>query len=414
MTGFEAAVKSASTVFPVTFLPMGKSIFIISGEESGDMHGAALMEALKKLDPGIKVGGMGGRKMKEAGLIGLDSRELSVVGIVEVLEKLPGILRAFKELKRRLAGERPDAVVLIDFPDFNLKFAAFAKKLGIPVIYYISPQVWAWRKGRIKKIARLVDKMLVVFPFEAPLYEKEGVDVEYVGHPLADSVQCGLTQKEARSELGIPEKGIAIALLPGSRTGEVKRILGPMLKAGELVEKGLNERIKFILPAAESIDPPLIEGYLKGSNLDVTVVRGKTYKALRAADAAVVASGTATLETALIGTPMVIVYRVSYISYGIGKIVLGNINIGLPNIVAGRKVVPELIQNGMNPANIAGTVISILRDNGKREAMLKGFVEIRGSLGTVGASKKAASVIMGVIGATAAKTSSSQPLQNKL
>lgn len=378
--------------------PMDKSIFIISGEESGDMHGAALIEALKKLDPGIRVGGMGGVRMREAGLTGLDSRELSVVGIVEVIEKLPGILRALKELKRRLKAERPDAVVLIDFPDFNLKIAAHAKKLDIPVIYYISPQVWAWRKGRIKKIARLIDKMLVVFPFELALYEKAGVDVEYVGHPLAERVKCGLTQKEARSLLRVPEDGRIIALLPGSRTGEVRRILGPLVRAGELIEKGLNEKVRFVIPAAVSIDRALIEGHIKGSNLDVMIVRGKMYEALRAADIAVVASGTATLETALIGTPMVIVYRVSYLSYRIGKVVLGDISIGLPNIVAGRKFIPELIQDGMDPANIADTVIGILRDNGKREAMSMGFHDIRESLGGAGASKKAASAILNVIG----------------
>jgi len=384
---------------------MDKSIFIISGEESGDMHGAALIDALKKLDPGIRVGGMGGARMREAGLVGLDSRELSVVGIVEVLEKLPGILRALKELKRRLAAERPGAVVLIDFPDFNLKIAACAKKLNIPVIYYISPQVWAWRKGRIKKIARLVDKMLVVFPFEVPLYEKAGVDVEYVGHPLAERVKCGLTRKEARGLLGVPENGTVIALLPGSRTGEVTRILGPLVKAGELIGKGLNEKIRFIIPAAESIDRALIEGHLKRSGLDVTIVRGKMYEALRAADAAAVASGTATLETALIGTPMVIVYRVSYLSYRIGKIVLGEISIGLPNIVAGRKFIPELIQDGMAPENIADTVIGILRDNGKRDEMSRGFRDIRESLGSEGASQRAASAILKVIGERAAKTS---------
>ncbi len=374
---------------------MGKSIFIISGEESGDLHGAALITALKKLDPGLKVAGMGGLKMAQAGLAGLDSRALSVVGIVEVLEKLPGILRAFRELKRRLTSGRFDAVVLIDFPDFNLRFARFAKGLGIPVIYYISPQVWAWRKGRVRKIARLVDKMLVVFPFEVPLYERAGVDVEYVGHPLVDLVRCDLTKEEARRDLGGPEKGVYIALLPGSRTGEVKRTLPSMLRAGELIEKEVGGKVKFLLPAAESISDAFIEENLK-PGLDVQVVRGKMYGALRAADAAIVTSGTATLEAALIGTPMVIVYRMTYLSYGIAKMAVGKINIGLPNIVAGKTIVPELIQREANPVNISEAVLSVLKDDKKREAMARGFKEIRESF-TAGASSRAASAILRVI-----------------
>ena len=382
---------------------MARSLFIISGEESGDMHGAALMEALKRLAPDMRFGGMGGARMREAGLIGLDSRELSVVGLVEVAEKLPAILRAYAGLKRRLKSERPDAVVLIDFPDFNLRFASVARRLGIPVIYYISPQVWAWRKGRVKKIARLVDRMLVVFPFEVPIYEKAGVPVEYVGHPLAGRVWSKAAREEARRELGIPEEGAVVALLPGSRTGEVRRILGPLLKAGEIIEKRLGEKVRFVLPAADSIDLPLIDGFLRESALSVTVVRGRMHQALRAADAAAVASGTATLETALAGTPMVIVYRVSYVSYRIGKMILGNISIGLPNIVAGRKVVPELIQDAMSPEGVAAEVVSILKDGAKREAMLRGFDEIRESLGRGDASARAASAILDALDKTTAR-----------
>ena len=389
---------------------MARSLFIISGEESGDMHGAALMEALKRLAPDMRFGGMGGARMREAGLIGLDSRELSVVGLVEVAEKLPAILRAYAGLKRRLKSERPDAVVLIDFPDFNLRFASVARRLGIPVIYYISPQVWAWRKGRVKKIARLVDRMLVVFPFEVPIYEKAGVPVEYVGHPLAGRVWSKAAREEARRELGIPEEGTVVALLPGSRTGEVRRILGPLLKAGEIIEKRLGEKVRFVLPAADSIDLPLIDGFLRESALSVTVVRGRMHQALRAADAAAVASGTATLETALAGTPMVIVYRVSYVSYRIGKMILGNISIGLPNIVAGRKVVPELIQDAMSPEGVAAEVVSILKDGAKREAMLRGFDEIRESLGRGDASARAASAILDALDKTTAR--SARPRRN--
>ncbi|MBI5643300.1 MAG: lipid-A-disaccharide synthase [Deltaproteobacteria bacterium] len=378
---------------------MIKKVFIISGEESGDLHGGTLITALKKLVPSLEVGGMGGEKMRKAGLKGPDSKEVSVVGVVEVIEKLPKILKTFRELKKTLADGGFDCVVLIDFPDFNLRFAKEAKKLGVPVIYYISPQVWAWRKGRVKEIARLVDKMLVVFPFETGIYKEAGVDVEYVGHPLADITECGLTREGARKALGIESRGTVISLLPGSRTGEVKRLLGAMLKAGEIMEKGLGAKDKplFILPAANSIDDSLINEFTKKTAVEVMVVRGAMYSALRASDAAVVASGTATLETALIGTPMAIIYKMSPVSYGIAKALVGVKNVGLPNIVAGRRVVPELIQGQATPEGIAAEILGILNDGKKRAAIIKGYKEIKRSLGVKGAADKAAKAIYRVI-----------------
>src|SRR3972149_4664625 len=281
---------------------MSKSVFIVSGEESGDLHGSSLIKALKELVPGREVGGMGGRRMREAGQKGLDSSDHSVVGIVEVIEKSPGILKACRGLKKRLKEARPDPVVLIDFPDFNLRLAREAKKLGIPVVYYISPQVWAWRKGRIKKIALLVDKMLVVFPFEVDLYRKEGVDVEYVGHPLSDVVECPLSKDEARKAVGVGADSIVVSLLPGSRTAEGRRHLPAMLGAAVLIEKGINASVDFLLPAAHSIDDTLLAGLIGDSRLGVKVLRERLYTALRASAAAVVPSGPAAPETALVGT----------------------------------------------------------------------------------------------------------------
>lgn len=372
-----------------------KSIFIVSGEESGDLHGAALIKSLKRLFPGLYVTGMGGQRMKQAGMVGLDSKEVSVVGIVEVLGRLFTILRSLKTLKGQLGKEKFDAVVLIDFPDFNLRIAKEAKRLGIPVIYYISPQVWAWRKGRLKDIARLVDKMLVVFPFEVFLYRKAKVDVEYVGHPLADTAQCPFTKEEARELLGLKDDDKVIALLPGSRTGEVKRLLGPMVEGAKLIDRKINRPI-FLLPAANSIDDALISGYIKGSGVDIRVVRDKMYTALRASDASVVASGTATLETALIGTPMVLVYKMSPVSYGIARALINLKYAGLPNIVAGRAVVPELLQGKVTAGNIASEVLSIM-DGAKREDMLRGFEEIRKNLGRGGAAEKAALAIYNMV-----------------
>ena len=374
---------------------MDKSILIVSGEESGDLHGAALIRSLKKLIPGLNVAGMGGWRMKEEGMVGLDSKEVSVVGVVEVLSRLPKILKSMGALKRQMRGERFDAVVLIDFPDFNLNIAKEAQRLGIPVIYYISPQVWAWRKGRIGKIARLVNRMLVVFPFEYYIYKKAGVDVEYVGHPLADTAQCSLTQAQARALLGLNGRDKVIALLPGSRSGEVKRLLPSMVEAANIISRSVRGAV-FLLPAARSVDETLLTGPLKGAQADIRVVRGKMYAALRASDASVVDSGTATLETALIGTPMVIVYRMAPVSYAIAKTMVKLKHVGLPNIVAEREVVPELLQGNATPERIAGEVLSML-EGPKREAVLKGYEEIRKNLGRGGAASKAARSIYNLI-----------------
>lgn len=376
---------------------MGKTVFIISGEESGDLHGASLIHALKKIDPSLSVHGMGGVRMREAGLVGPDSREVSVVGVVEVLEKLPTLWKTFQKIKSGLAAERPDALVLIDFPDFNLRVAKEAKKLGIPVIYYISPQVWAWRKGRIGKIAELVDRMLVVFPFEVAIYKAAGVDVEYVGHPLSDTVVCPLTRQEARAALGLSDEGPVISILPGSRTGEVRRLLSTMLKAAEQIQKRLVEKPVFLLPAAGSIDDKVLAGFLKETFAEVRVIRGAMYTALRASDAAIVASGTATLETALIGTPMAIVYKMAALSYGIARLLVDVEFVGLPNIVAGRKVVPELIQEKATPESISSEIIDIVLDAGATERIMQGYAEVKEKLGAGGAADKAALAIFDLI-----------------
>jgi len=356
------------------------------------LHGASLIKELRGLVPGLEVCGMGGHRMREAGLNGLDSAKVSVVGIVEVLEKSPKIMATLSALKKRLRTERFDAAVFIDFPDFNLRLAKVARARGIPVIYYISPQVWAWRKGRIKKIARLVDKMLVILPFEEEIYRKAGVDVEYVGHPLSDTAGSPLTKPEARKALGLPVKGPVVALLPGSRSAEIGRHLPVMLAAADRIQQGLGVNTGFIIPAARSADPGAINEAGKISRLNVTVVSGKMHEALRAADAAIVASGTATLETAIIGTPMVIIYKMSGLSYGIGRALISVEHIGLPNIIAGERVVAELIQDEATAGNISAEILSILKDSKKRKDIIKKFADIRVLLGKGGAQKAARAV----------------------
>ncbi|MBI5599419.1 MAG: lipid-A-disaccharide synthase [Deltaproteobacteria bacterium] len=361
---------------------MGKNILMISGEASGDLHGSSLIRALKRLAPSVSIKGMGGEKMMGEGLTGIDSTRLSVVGIVEVFSKFAGIIKAFSRLKRLLNDEKFDCVVLIDYPDFNLRFAAEAKKKGVPVVYYISPQVWAWRKKRIYRIARLVDRMLVVFPFEEPIYREAGVQVEYIGHPLTTEAVCAVTKEEARQELGVAPDKTTVAILPGSRTEEIKRHIRPMLDAVALVSERLGggKSVEALLPASSGIEDGFLGELLKGSRVTVKVVRKKTYTALRASDAAVVSSGTATLETALIGTPMVIAYILSPISYFLARMLVGVKFIGLPNIVAGRSVVPELIQKDATAENIARELLDILKNPSRRKAILQGYEEIKRGL----------------------------------
>lgn len=361
------------------------------------------MAELKKLSPDVSFSGMGGPLMHKEGLAGLDSSGIAVVGIIEVAKKLGAIKKAFKRLKEMLHQGAFDCVVLVDYPDFNLRFAKEARKLGVPIVYYISPQVWAWRKKRVYKIADLVDKMLVVFPFEEELYKKAGVDVEYVGHPLTEKAVCPLSKEEAAGKLGINEADSrpTVAILPGSRTEEIQRHLKPMIEAVEATQKRLNTRLNVLLPAARSLDEETLRDAIKGSAADITIIRNDTYSALRASDAALVASGTATLETALLGTPMVIIYKLSAPTYFIGKRLIGIKNVGLPNIVAGKTIVPELIRDNATPEKISDKLFDLLQNKDKRVAMQNEFKKIQQTLGEGSAAGRAALAIGRVIGCEA-------------
>jgi lipid-A-disaccharide synthase len=377
-----------------------KRILIISGEASGDIHGAALIEELKELIPSLKIFGMGGPRMREAGQEGFDVGDLAVVGVAEVVGKLPAILRRFKELKEILDRERIDGVILIDYPDFNLRFAKEAKKRGIPVIYYISPQVWAWRKGRVKKIARLVDKMLVVFPFEVPIYEEAGVDVEFVGHPLLDRVSCPLDKNEAKAALGYERTEVIVTLLPGSRKEEADRLLPPMLEGAIEAAEVSRWKVRILIPASENIDETLLNSVLEGCPEYVKTIEGQMYTALRASDTAVIASGTATLEAALIGTPMLIVYKLSTLSFMLAKLLVGLEYVGLPNIVAEEPIVPELIQGSVTPAKITEELMWLIEGGATTMEMMAGIERIGEVLGKPGASKRAAEAVYRVLEAS--------------
>ncbi len=365
----------------------------MAGEASGDLHGANLAWEIREQDPSIVLYGVGSVRMREAGVqILADASEISVVGVTEVLTHVGAIRRVYVTLKKFLQRERPDLVILIDFPDFNILLGKAARNLGIPVLYYISPQVWAWRKGRIKTIAGLVKAIIVVFPFEVPLYEKAGVDVRFVGHPLADVVKSDLTKVEARNDLGLAPDRRTVALLPGSRKSEISHLLPDMLSAARILSYRLPE-LQFILPIAPTLDSEFVRAFVGQAGVPLRIVAGRVYDVLRASDAAMVASGTATLETGLMGVPMVIMYRVSPLSYFIGKRIIDVDHIGLVNIVAGKRIVPELVQHEVTPEKIADAVTRMLEDRDYYNRICVDLAEVKTRLGEAGASRRAALVV---------------------
>jgi len=370
-----------------------KKLLIVAGEASGDLHGSNLIISILRIDPSVKTYGIGGIRMTSLGFQSVfDAANLAVVGLTEVISKFPVIKSAFDKLKDTIDKDRPDLVVLIDYPDFNLRFAKKVKKRGIPVIYYISPQVWAWRKGRVKKIAKLVDKMLVIFQFEEKIYKDAGVDVEYVGHPLVDEVKCGLSRIEARQVLGIDKDNVVVAIAPGSRTSEISRLMPVILDAAVIIKREIPSAM-FILPLAGTLERRSVERFFNNKEIPVKIFEKRMYEVIAASDAAIVASGTATLETALLKTPMVVVYKVSPVTYWIGKALVNVDNISLVNIIAGRKVVPELIQGDANQERIAGEVLNILKNAHISNRMTEDLKMVREKLGKGGASKKSAEII---------------------
>jgi lipid-A-disaccharide synthase len=336
--------------------------------------------------------------MGEAGVrILADASQISVVGATEVRTHIGAIYGVYARLKKFLREERPSLLILIDFPDFNILVGKIAKRLGVPVIYYVSPQVWAWRKGRIKKIASLVTAMMVVFPFEVDLYRKAGVDVRFVGHPLVDVVKSGYTQAEAREQLGLDPRRRTVALLPGSRKKEIMNLLPDMLGAARILMTRFPD-VQFVLPVAPTLEREFITGFLNDAKAPVQVVDGRVYDVLRAADAALVASGTATLETGLMAVPMVILYRMSRLSFAIARLIIRVDHVGLVNIVAGKRVAPELLQEDVTPGKIAGAVSEVLDDPARYKQVKDELLQVKTKLGEGGASKRAASVVMEVLG----------------
>jgi len=324
------------------------------------------------------------------------AHSLSVVGLTEVFIKLRSILEALRRLKKSLDQERPDLVILIDFPDFNLRLAKIAHRRRIPILYYISPQVWAWRSKRIKLIARLVKKMVVLFPFEVPLYEAAGVDVEWVGHPLLDIVKPTLPKEVAFQQFGLDPKRRTIGLLPGSRMHEVERLLPSLLASAHLLQKEIQD-LQFIIPLAPGIPKTILSSQMKNIAVPVKVVEGFTYDVMNLSELLITASGTATLEGAILGKPMIIIYKVSFPSYWIGRALIRVDYIGLVNLVAEKEIAPELIQKDVNPQRIADEAFRILRDPILSRKMTESMGEVRQKLGEPGATQRAARIVTSLL-----------------
>jgi lipid-A-disaccharide synthase len=370
-----------------------RHVLIVAGEASGDLHGANLVRAMKRQDPTITVSGIGGTQMEQAGVkILIPASEMAVVGLTEVLLRLRVIFRARQELKNLLKNDpRPALLILIDYPDFNIHLASLAKRWNVPVLYYISPQVWAWRKGRVDKLAKRVDRMAVILPFEEDFYRNKGVDVTYVGHPLLDAIPDHLEKEEVIGEMGLQNASPVLGLLPGSRQEEIKNVLPSMVKACEILSSRY-PNFECVLPIASTVSEEWVQSFLRETPVKIHISNLDIYRILRVCDLALVASGTATLETAIMGIPMIVVYRLSPITYWIAKKFVKLPYVSLANFVAGKPIVPELIQKELSPDRLADEALKILEGRQRRGDMIRNLEAVRNRLGERGASERAARI----------------------
>ncbi len=368
-------------------------ILIVAGEASGDLHGSHLVQALKILRPEGRFFGVGGKNMRSEGVeTFFDIERMGAVGAVEILSELPLFYKVYRTLSREISSGKYDAVILIDYPTLNLRLARLCKRANVPVFYFISPQIWAWRMGRIKQIRRTVNRMFVVLPFEEDLYRSAGVDAQFLGHPFADKVHPEMTQAEALKEFDLNSDQKVIGLLPGSRKNEIQSLLKIMLAAADKIQRELGD-CQFILPVANTIDPESIREQLKGNPLNIRLVTDKTYDVMNCCDFLIIASGSATLEAGILGCPMVIVYKLNAFTYFLARILIDTEMIGLVNIVAGEKVVPELIQGEVTPDKIAREAITHLKNQDQLQQVRTRLSKIRESLGEPGVMNRVAKSI---------------------
>jgi len=371
---------------------------IVAGEASGEMYGASIANEIRALAPETRFFGMGGDCMRRAGVETLvDANVMAVMGLIEVVAHLPVIVKGFNILKEKLRNAPPDLLILIDYPDFNLRLAKLAKRQGVKVLYFISPQVWAWRSGRVTGIGRVVDMMAVLFPFEVPFYQKAGVPVTFVGHPLLDLVRPTMKKEEAVTSLGLDPQRRCVGLFPGSRKSEIKKLLPVVLESARLLKERMPD-LQFVLPLASSLRQADLDPYLAGARVPVAVVSGRNHDVMSACDAAISASGTVVMELALVGVPNVIIYKMSTFTYQVGKRVINVPHIGICNIVAEKRMVKELIQHEAEPLPIANEVDALLNDTKYAAQMKEDFAAMRVKLGNGGALRRVARLAMEMIG----------------
>ena len=372
-------------------------IMISAGEASGDVHAAALTREILKLDPTAQVYGMGGDGLRAAGgEVLFDIKDHGVMGLVEIIRKLPALFRLRSDFAEVMDKRRPDCLVTIDYPGFNMRLAKVARAKGIPVISFIAPSAWAWRKGRAKNVAKLVNKVAAIFPFEYEVYKEAGADVEFMGHPLVDIVQPSLPVAEAVAKAGKHEGRPLVLLLPGSRLQEIQRLLPSMLEAAKLMVKA-NPALEFVMPRAGTIPRVMLEEEINRAGIHVSITEGNNYDVMGVADVALAASGTVTLEAALCRLPSVIVYKTAPLTAFIVRRLLNIADIGLPNIVAGRHILPELLQEDATPAKMAAEVLHLLEPAAHAQA-LADLDDVKKRLGEPGAVKRVAELTLRVAG----------------
>ena len=370
-------------------------IMICAGEASGDLHAGALAAELLKLDSGLDIFGMGGDALRAAGGdVLFDIKEHGVMGLVEVICKLPSLFKLRDALSLVMDERRPDCLVVIDYPDFNMRIAKIARAKGIPVVSFISPSAWAWRKGRAREVGKIANKIAAIFPFERDVYQAAGADVEFVGHPLLDIVKPELSREQAELLVNKQPGRKTVLLLPGSRIQEIKRMLPPMLAAAEIIAKERAD-CDFCLPRASTISQELLSSYLTATSVPVRIVTGRNYDIMSVSDVALATSGTVTLEAALCGLPSVIIYRTSAVTAFIARRLVKIPNIGLPNIVADKKILPELLQEDLTPENLAKEALKLL-DEGNRAAVLADIDFMKKRLGEPGAVARVARLVLDV------------------
>ena len=373
------------------------SIMFSAGESSGDQHAANMFLELKKYQPDIKGFGMGGAKMALAGIdIRYDSGSIGVIGVVEVLKHYGEIRRALKLIQQLVSTERPDLLVCVDYKEFNLKLARFAKQCGVKVLFYVSPQVWAWRPGRVKTYGKAIDMMAVIFPFETTYYDAENVPVRYVGHPSVDKVHPQRSRLEDMAIFNLDESNPVIGLLPGSRANEINRLLPIMLAAAEILQARI-PGIQFMLPQADSISDELLESYMRQSLVKITVIKNQPYDVIQCCDVVMTTSGTATIEIALLTVPMVITYKLAALTYWLGRWLVNTPFIGLPNIILGKGFIKELIQHEATSENLAEEIERILTDKFYADQMRDNLNQVKQQLGQGGGSKNMAELALEIM-----------------